>query len=173
MRRRRGRPVAGLVACGLLAAGTAQAVLPQPPARLDGVTLPDGKLLGITHSDRMAVFVDLDRTRMTGPVKDLWLFEVYNPGLPGADGALVVQAIEHHHLDCAAHTDQLLAEKGFDRRQTMVMWLQESPPEANDQGFFQQLEAVMCARDSLPADGALAGHQAAYVQGMTWLGVRP
>jgi hypothetical protein len=95
-----------------------------PPGDLSAAPpLPEGPLMAVARSEKGETFLVVNSAAKTGDVADFWTYEAFVPAIDIRPGAVVVQGLAHHQVDCAKNTDQTLASAGYDESGAAVVAL--------------------------------------------------
>lgn len=134
-----------------------------PPGDLSAAPpLPEGLLLPVARSDNGETFLVLDRAAHNGLIVDYWTYLIFEPPVAIRAGVAALQGLAHHQADCAAKTDQVIAQAGYDAAGAPVVALAAEPmrpiAEAGPEALIVE---ALCRDRRLPRESAVAGHAAA------------
>lgn len=102
-----------------------------PPSPINQLTLPNGRLQGVSLTEQRAYLLDWERTgKREGDTVDVWLFMVSEPA-EKVEGSsrLARQRVIRARFDCAAGKYTVTATVGYDDKDQVVQWDRGFPAE--------------------------------------------
>jgi hypothetical protein len=118
--------------------------------------------MAVARSEKGETFLVVNSAAKTGDVADFWTYEAFVPAIDIRPGAVVVQGLAHHQVDCAKNTDQTLASAGYDESGAAVVALAAGPAASLVRDSTYALVAkALCKSAALPVADQTQGHAAA------------
>jgi hypothetical protein len=153
------------------AGAAATAPEPKPPV---GIKLTQDRLVLVAGSRSGATFLEPDSIVWTGNVAVVTTYTVFEPPHAIAEGKIVVQGVNRHRIDCAAHTRQDLGSEGYDEAGKSLVWLPERPAEPiPPNSAYDFVAKVVCEKVELPASNIVQGYVAARALALRMLAQKP
>ena len=136
--------------------------LPTPPIKRQNEPLPDGKLQAVAANAKGATFIVVDKTRKTGDVADVWLFNVFDPAVDVPGKKSVSQGLTNETIQCATRIRTEVTVAGYDDAgKKVVDWIPEPKKTIELKTSDSVVAQVVCGEAQLPPESILEGRTAA------------
>ncbi len=140
-----------LLGC-LLAPTPSSAALPPPPPGTPSAW-PSGRLGVIGGNPQAIHFLIMDQSQERDGRVDFWILTVWDTPVVLTGTSTVRASVSHRVIDCAAHTDELIADAGFNDEGKRVIWLDpEAPEPIKAGGTGAWAEAAFCRHETQPTE---------------------
>lgn len=133
-----------------------------PPIKRQSEPLPDGKLQAVAANAKGATFIVVDKTRKTGDVADVWLFNVFDPTIEVPGKKSVSQGLTNQTIQCATRIRTEVTVAGYDDAgKKVVDWIPEPKKTIEPKTSDSVVAQVVCGEAQLPPESIMETRVAA------------